>query len=69
VARNTGNNQRIGAIKIKTGNSPELTDTSRVVLIYCRTGDRSAMAAQTMQQSGYNNAWPMTGGFEAWQKA
>jgi rhodanese-related sulfurtransferase len=39
------------------------------VLIYCRTGGRSALAAQTMQQPDYNNVLSMAGGFEAWQKA
>jgi len=45
VVRNTGNNQRIFAIKIKIGNSPELFDKSKAVPIYCRTGGRSVLAA------------------------
>ena len=58
-----------GILEFKIGNSPELTDKSKAVLIYCRTGGRSAMAAQTMQQLGYNNVLSLAGGFEAWQKA
>jgi len=58
-----------GFLEFKIGMSPELADKSKAVLIYCRTGGRSALAAQTMQQLGYNNVLSMAGGFEAWQKA
>jgi rhodanese-related sulfurtransferase len=58
-----------GVLEFKIGNSPELADKSKAVLIYCRTGGRSALAAQTLQQLGYNNVLSMAGGFEAWQKA
>lgn len=57
-----------GVLEFKIGNSPELADKSKAVLIYCRTGGRSALAAQTMQQLGYNNVLSMAGGFDAWQK-
>ncbi len=58
-----------GVLEFKTGNMPELADKSKAVLVYCHTGGRSAMAAHTMQQLGYNNVLSMAGGFEAWQKA
>jgi len=58
-----------GVLEFKIGGVSELTDKSKAVLIYCRTGGRSAMAAQTMQQLGYQNVLSMAGGFEAWQKA
>ena len=58
-----------GVLEFKIGSVPELADKSKAVLIYCRTGGRSAMAAQTMQQLGYQNVLSMAGGFEAWQKA
>ncbi|MDD5461661.1 MAG: MBL fold metallo-hydrolase [Methylococcales bacterium] len=58
-----------GVLEFKIGNQPELADKSKGVLVYCRTGGRSALAAQTMQQLGYNNVLSMAGGFEAWQKS
>jgi sulfur dioxygenase len=58
-----------GVLEFKIGNVSELTDKSKAVLIYCKTGGRSALAAQTMQQLGYKNVLSMAGGFEAWQKA
>jgi rhodanese-related sulfurtransferase len=49
--------------------TPEGCPAHKAVLIYCRTGGRSEMAAQTMQQLGYQKVLSMAGGFEAWQKA
>ncbi|MBT9098147.1 MBL fold metallo-hydrolase [Methylovulum psychrotolerans] len=58
-----------GVLEFKIGGIPELADHSKAVLIYCRTGGRSALAAQSMQQLGYKNVLSMAGGFEAWQKS
>jgi glyoxylase-like metal-dependent hydrolase (beta-lactamase superfamily II)/rhodanese-related sulfurtransferase len=38
-----------GVLEFKIGSIPELADKSKAVLIYCRTGGRSSLAAQTMQ--------------------
>ena len=57
-----------GVLEFKIGNIPELADKSKAVLMYCRTGGRSALAAQAMQQLGYKNVLSIAGGFEAWQK-
>jgi rhodanese-related sulfurtransferase len=57
-----------GVLEFKIGNIPELADKSKAVLVYCRTGGRSSLAAQTMQLLGYKNVLSMAGGFEAWQK-
>ena len=58
-----------GVLEFKIGATPDLVDKSKAVLIYCRTGGRSALAAQTLQHLGYNNVLSMAGGFDAWQKA
>jgi sulfur dioxygenase len=58
-----------GVLEFKIGSIPELADKSKAVLMYCRTGGRSALTAQTMQLLGYKNVLSMAGGFEAWQKA
>jgi rhodanese-related sulfurtransferase len=36
------------------------------VVIYCASGNRSAMAADTLQQMGYPHVSSMAGGFRAW---
>lgn len=57
-----------GILEFKVGTVPELADKSKAILIYCRTGGRSSMAAQTLQTLGYTNVLSMAGGYEAWQK-
>jgi len=57
-----------GVLEFKIGNVPELADKGKAVLIYCRSGNRSALAAKTMQQLGYTNVLSMAGGYEAWCK-
>jgi rhodanese-related sulfurtransferase len=39
------------------------------VIIYCASGNRSALAADTMQQMGYHDVASMAGGFRAWADA
>jgi rhodanese-related sulfurtransferase len=58
-----------GMLEFKVGTMPELADKSKTILIYCRLGNRSALAAQTLQQLGYTNVLSMAGGFKAWKKA
>lgn len=58
-----------GVLEFKISDVDQLTDKSGGILVYCRTGGRSALAAQTLQGLGYNNVLSMAGGFEAWSKA
>ncbi len=58
-----------GVLEFKIGTKPELADKSAPVLLYCRSGNRSALAALTMQQMGYTNVLSMAGGYEAWVKS
>lgn len=46
-----------------------LIPRDRKVLIYCQSGNRSALAADTMQQMGYNDVASMAGGIRAWLDA
>src|ERR1700694_47019 len=39
------------------------------VVIYCASGNRSAFAADTMQQRGYTNFCSLAGGFRGWAEA
>lgn len=43
-------------------------DRDRPVLFYCRTGDRSAMAAQAFREAGYYS-YNLAGGIVAWAGA
>lgn len=41
----------------------------RSVVIYCASGNRSAFAADTLQQMGYRDVASMSGGFRGWVDA
>lgn len=47
---------------------PDLNPDSRVIL-HCASGGRSALAAQTLRELGYNDVAHLDGGFKAWQAA
>jgi rhodanese-related sulfurtransferase len=39
------------------------------IILYCKKGDRGALAAQTLKQMGYMNVTSLQGGFKAWKAA
>jgi len=43
-----------------------LTDADRPLLLYCRTGVRSVLAAQSLQRMGFTQVVSMAGGFTDW---
>jgi adenylyltransferase/sulfurtransferase len=43
-------------------------DMTRDIVVYCRTGGRSADVVQTLQQLGYKRAVNMAGGVNAWAR-
>ena len=49
------------------------SDPSRVadteIILYCRSGTRSALAAQTLEKMGFKNVYSLNGGFNAWQES
>jgi molybdopterin/thiamine biosynthesis adenylyltransferase/rhodanese-related sulfurtransferase len=42
-------------------------DHSQHVVLYCASGNRSALAAKTLEELGYENVESMTGGFTLWK--
>jgi rhodanese-related sulfurtransferase len=47
----------------------EITDKNTQVVVYCRTGSRSALATYTLVRMGYKNVKNMDGGWKAWADA
>ena len=43
-----------------------MIDRNQRVVIYCARGNRSALAALTMKQMGYENVASMSRGFQGW---
>lgn len=44
----------------------EVPDTDREIVLYCRGGNRSALAADSLQQMGYTRILSLRGGFRQW---
>lgn len=48
--------------ELEIPNNPEAK-----VILYCRSGGRSALAASSLQNMGFSNVMSMSGGYEAWK--
>lgn len=44
-------------------------DPSKRVILHCASGGRSALAAQTLQEMGYERVAHLDGGLNAWKEA
>jgi molybdopterin/thiamine biosynthesis adenylyltransferase/rhodanese-related sulfurtransferase len=62
-----------GAVHIPRGNlesriEAAAPDHSRRIVVYCAVGNRSAFAAKTLEELGYEDAVSLTGGFTDWKR-
>jgi sulfur-carrier protein adenylyltransferase/sulfurtransferase len=59
-----------GAVHLPRGNLESklegMVDRDRKIVVYCARGNRSALAALTMKEMGYENVMSMSGGFQSW---
>jgi rhodanese-related sulfurtransferase len=46
-----------------------IPDKQATIILYCGGGYRSALAAESLRQMGYTDAWSMDGGIKAWRDA
>ena len=49
--------------------SESLSARTRPLLVYCLTGGRSALAADSLQQLGFSQVSSLAGGINAWREA
>lgn len=47
---------------------PALSLRDRAIVVYCRTGGRSALAAHNLQRMGFTNVRSLAGGIAAWRE-
>src|SRR5207244_10342744 len=62
-----------GAVHVPRGNlesriEQAAPDRSRPVVLYCAAGNRSAFAAKTLAELGYEHPVSLAGGFTGWQR-
>jgi sulfur dioxygenase len=53
-----------GILEFRLGTVTELADKTKPVMLYCRTGGRSALAALSMKALGYTQVVSLAGGYE-----
>lgn len=63
-----------GAINIprgllESGIEQQIPDRNTTIVVYCRSGVRSALASATLVKMGYKGVLNMDGGWKAWQGA
>lgn len=56
-----------GVIEFKTADHPALSRRDAEILLYCKSGGRSVLAAHNLQRMGYTDVISLAGGFDAWQ--
>lgn len=44
-------------------------DPEALILVYCRSGNRSASAVSTLKAQGFKNAYNLSGGYNTWKAA
>lgn len=56
-----------GVLEFRIGEHPPCADKKQALLLYCKTGGRSALAALNLQRLGYANVVSLAGGMDAWR--
>lgn len=55
-----------GVLEFRVGDHPALTDSAAGILLYCKNGGRSTLAAHTLKRMGFENVKMLVGGFDGW---
>ncbi len=56
-----------GVLEFRLSTIPELGNPAANLLLYCRTGGRSALAAQCLGRLGFTGTMSLAGGYDNWQ--
>jgi len=57
-----------GLLEFMVGNHPALQDPKSPLVVYCKNGGRSTLAADLLQRMGFENITMLAGGFDGWSE-
>lgn len=55
-----------GVLEFKVGDHPMLCDKHAAILLYCKNGGRSTLAAYTLKRMGFTGVKMLVGGYDGW---
>lgn len=55
-----------GVLEFRVGDHPALTNPQADILLYCKNGGRSTLAAYTLKRMGFEQVKMLVGGFDGW---
>lgn len=55
-----------GVLEFRVGDHPDLCDLQADILLYCKNGGRSTLAAHTLKRMGFEQVKMLVGGFDGW---
>src|SRR5687768_6333474 len=55
-----------GFLELRIENT--IPDRNSTIYLYCGGGNRSALAARSLQEMGYSNVYSLEGGFSQWER-
>jgi sulfur dioxygenase len=58
-----------GVLEFKISDEESANDPDTKIILFCRSGNRSALAAASLARMGYRNVMSMIGGYQAWKEA
>lgn len=58
-----------GLLEFQIANHPKLQDENTPIYLICRSGGRSALAAESLERMGYKSVYSVAGGMMAWENA
>lgn len=55
-----------GMLEFMIGGHPDFQDKATSIIVYCKSGGRSALATVSLQKLGFTNVHSVMGGFDMW---
>lgn len=57
-----------GLLEFMVDQHPAFTDKNQTIVVYCKTGGRSALATAVLQELGFADVCSLEGGYDNWNQ-